>query len=75
MNIFYHILLEATMAVFFWMRLYITFRKHRQEPEERRIDLITNATLALLFTVGAIDLYMTLPEIIALLIKLQSLGV
>ena len=75
MNIFYHILLEATMAVFFWMRLYITFRKRRQEPEERRIDLITNATLALLFTVGAIDLYMTLPEIISLLAKLHALGV
>jgi hypothetical protein len=61
------------MAVFYWMRVYISFQRKRQDPDERRWDLVFNCILALLFTFATIDLIMTIPKIIQILDSIHQL--
>jgi hypothetical protein len=61
------------MAIIFFAKLYITFQKKRQSPEERKIDLIINSIFAILFTVALIDLLLTVPQILDLLNKARGI--
>lgn len=72
MLLLFHIWLYLSMALIHWAKLYITFQKHRQDPEERKLDLVVNSIFAVLFTVALIDLLLTIPQIIDLLNKFQS---
>lgn len=69
----FHIWLDLAMAIIFFAKLYITFQKKRQSPEERKIDLIINSIFAILFTVALIDLLLTVPQILDLLNKARGI--
>jgi len=66
MMFWFHIWLYTSMALIFWAKTYITFRKKRN-PEERKLDLIINVVFAILFTFALIDLALTLPKVFELL--------
>ena len=66
MMFWFHVWLYTSMALVFWAKVYITFKKKRN-PEERKWDLIINVVLAMLFTFALIDLALTLPRIFELL--------
>lgn len=61
------------MAVISWARVYLTLQKKRQNPNERKIDLIFNSIFAILFTFSAIDIFLTLPEIAKVLKMIKEL--
>jgi hypothetical protein len=61
------------MSVFYWSRVYIIFQRKRQDPDERRWDLIFNSILAVLFTFALIDLMMTIPKILQMLDMIHQL--
>jgi hypothetical protein len=68
----YHIWLYLSMSIIFWARVYLSFQKRRQDPAERKVDLIVNCIFALLFTIALIDFLMTIPQIINILEKIKS---
>jgi hypothetical protein len=63
------------MAVIHWAKLYIIFQKKRQNPEEKRLDLIYNSIIAFLFTFATMDILFTLPEIAKLISILRNIKV
>lgn len=67
MILLFHVWLTLAMSIIFWSKVYITFQKRRQNPEERKADLIINSIFALLFTIAFMDIIMTIPQIAYLL--------
>jgi hypothetical protein len=70
---YFHIWLNLSLALVFWAKVYITFQRHRQDPTERKWDLVINSIFALLFTFALLDLITTLPKIIELLNQISGL--
>jgi hypothetical protein len=54
------------MSLIFWGKVYITMSKKRLSWQEKKIDLAIDITLALLFSIGFIDLFFDIPKIIYL---------
>lgn len=70
----FHLWLYLTMSLIFWAKVIITFRQHRQDPNERKWNLILNSTFAVLFTFAFIDLVTTIPQIIKVLIMIRDIA-
>jgi hypothetical protein len=54
------------MSIVWWSKTYISFKKQRLTLKEKALELGLNIFLATLFTIGFIDLFFTIPKIIAL---------
>lgn len=74
MIIYFHLWLTCAVAVVYWAKIYITLQKKRQNPSERKIDLIINSILAVLFTFAFLDIFLTLPEIAKILSLIKQLS-
>jgi len=74
MWLMYHAWLFLTMSLVMWAKVYMDLRKKRITWQEKRVDLALDLFLALVFSIGFIDIFFTIPEALKLIALLRGVG-
>ena len=70
----FHLWIELTMSIVFWGKVFLDIKKHRVSWQEKWMDLALDLFLALVFSIGFVDLFLTLPQIVKLLNILRGVS-
>ena len=74
MWILFHAWLYLTLSLVQWARVYLDVRKKRLSWEEKRVDLALDIFLALVFSIGFIDIFFTIPQALKLIALIKGAG-
>jgi hypothetical protein len=74
MWLLFHAWLYLTMSLVFWAKVYMDVNKKRLSWDEKRVDLALDIFLALVFSIGFIDIFFTIPQALKLISLLKGVG-